>query len=172
MLFWVGNQGNHQNFDPSLLPYKCWLDFHGDEVKRKWNGRLNIFQQNFRDKLMRGASIWLNLPGCPKPRSKIDRNKCFMYILKISLFQYQASIVDMTSENVHRGCHDVLSGHDSLKTRVSKNWLLLYIYFIKLLAPPTSSHGVIVSTIDFWSAGPRFESWLCQISFLIEDTYG
>ena len=64
----------------------------------------------------------------------------------------------MTSENVHRGCHDVLSGHGSLKTRVSKNWLLLYIYFIKLLAPPTSSHGVIVSTIDFWSAGPRFES--------------
>ena len=27
----------------------------------------------------------------------------------------------------------------------------------------------MVSTIDFWSAGPGFKSWLYQISFLIED---
>ena len=26
-LFWVGNQGNHQNFKKLLLPYKCWLIF-------------------------------------------------------------------------------------------------------------------------------------------------
>ena len=23
VLLWAGNQGNHQNFDPSLLKYKC-----------------------------------------------------------------------------------------------------------------------------------------------------
>jgi hypothetical protein len=23
VLFWAENQGNHQNFNPSLLPYKC-----------------------------------------------------------------------------------------------------------------------------------------------------
>ena len=23
VLFWAGNQSNHQNFDPSLLSYKC-----------------------------------------------------------------------------------------------------------------------------------------------------
>ena len=31
LLFWAGNQGNHQNFDPSLLA-KRLTDFHGDEA--------------------------------------------------------------------------------------------------------------------------------------------
>ena len=33
----AGNQGNHQNFDPSLQPKKL-TDFHGDEAKNitKW----------------------------------------------------------------------------------------------------------------------------------------
>ena len=26
-VFWAGNQGIHQNFDKSLLTYKCWLIF-------------------------------------------------------------------------------------------------------------------------------------------------
>ena len=30
LLFWAGNQGNHQNFYPSLLA-KRLTDFHGDE---------------------------------------------------------------------------------------------------------------------------------------------
>ena len=29
----AGNQGNHQNFDPSLLAYKYWLMFMGIEQK-------------------------------------------------------------------------------------------------------------------------------------------
>ena len=32
-LFWAGNQGNHQNFDPSLLAHNCWLVFMGMEQK-------------------------------------------------------------------------------------------------------------------------------------------
>ena len=44
VLFWSGNQGNHQNFDPSLLPKKL-TDFHGDEAikifeKKIQTGRL------------------------------------------------------------------------------------------------------------------------------------
>ena len=36
VLFWTGNQCNHQNFDPSLLFYKCWLIFIGmKQIKRK-----------------------------------------------------------------------------------------------------------------------------------------
>ena len=27
LLFWAGNQSNHQNFDPSLLPKNLWLTF-------------------------------------------------------------------------------------------------------------------------------------------------
>ena len=33
----AGNQGNHQKFVPSLLPYKCWLMFMGIEQKNKEN---------------------------------------------------------------------------------------------------------------------------------------
>ena len=38
LLFWAGNQGNHQNFDPSGLAIQEPLtDFHGDEAKKiKW----------------------------------------------------------------------------------------------------------------------------------------
>ena len=28
------NQGNHQNFDPSLIPQVALSDFHGDEAKK------------------------------------------------------------------------------------------------------------------------------------------
>jgi hypothetical protein len=34
VLFWAGNQDNHQNSDPSLLPKKL-TDFHGDEAKKR-----------------------------------------------------------------------------------------------------------------------------------------
>ena len=34
-VFWAGNQGIHQNFDKSLLTYKCWLIFM--RVKQKKN---------------------------------------------------------------------------------------------------------------------------------------
>ena len=33
LLFWAGDQGNHQNFDPSLLAKKL-TDFHVDEEKK------------------------------------------------------------------------------------------------------------------------------------------
>ena len=33
LLFWAGNQSNHQNFDPSLLPKKLWLIFMGMKQK-------------------------------------------------------------------------------------------------------------------------------------------
>ena len=36
---WAGNQGNHQNFDPSLLPKNLWLVFMG-KAKKFQNGRL------------------------------------------------------------------------------------------------------------------------------------
>ena len=32
---WAGNQGNHQNFDPSLLPKNLWLLFMGLSKKNK-----------------------------------------------------------------------------------------------------------------------------------------
>ena len=34
VLFWAGNQGNHQNFKKSLLSYKCWLIFLGWSKKK------------------------------------------------------------------------------------------------------------------------------------------
>ena len=34
VLFWAGKQGNHQNFDPSMLPKKLWLIFM--EMKQKY----------------------------------------------------------------------------------------------------------------------------------------
>ena len=34
VLFGAGNQGNHQNFDLSLLSYKCWLIFIGMKQKK------------------------------------------------------------------------------------------------------------------------------------------
>ena len=45
VLFWAGNQGNHQNFEKSLLSYKCWLIFVGMKTKKNskkkiQNGRL------------------------------------------------------------------------------------------------------------------------------------
>ena len=33
VLFWAGNQDNHQNFDPSLLPKKLWQTFMGMKQK-------------------------------------------------------------------------------------------------------------------------------------------
>jgi hypothetical protein len=38
VLFWAGNQGSHQNFDPSLLP--TLIDFHRGEAKKIQNGQL------------------------------------------------------------------------------------------------------------------------------------
>ena len=40
VLFGAGNQGNHQNFEKSLLSYECglvlmWTNFHRDEAKKK-----------------------------------------------------------------------------------------------------------------------------------------
>jgi hypothetical protein len=40
VLFGAGNQGNHQNFEKSLLSYKCWLIFIGMKQKQIQNGRL------------------------------------------------------------------------------------------------------------------------------------
>ena len=42
VLFWAGNQGNHQNFDPStiLATQETLTDFHGNEAKKIQNGRL------------------------------------------------------------------------------------------------------------------------------------
>ena len=34
-VFWAGNQGIHQNFDKSLLTYKCWLIFMRMKQKKK-----------------------------------------------------------------------------------------------------------------------------------------
>ena len=36
LLFWNGNQGNHQNFDSSLIvdTQVTLTDFHGDEAKK------------------------------------------------------------------------------------------------------------------------------------------
>ena len=67
VLFWARNQGNHQNFDPSLLSYKCWLIFIGMKQKKiqkkfkknsKWPSQKNwdfqlsqfsiFFHENFR----------------------------------------------------------------------------------------------------------------------------
>ena len=46
-VFWAGNQGIHQNFDKSLLTYKCWLIFMRMKQKKIFffekkiqNGRL------------------------------------------------------------------------------------------------------------------------------------
>ena len=44
VLFWAGNQGDHQNFNPSLLPKKLWLIFMGVKQKKI----LHFFSQNGR----------------------------------------------------------------------------------------------------------------------------
>jgi hypothetical protein len=59
VLFWDGNQGNHQNFDPSILSYKFVLIFMGMKQKKikMANSKklsfsippiLNIFSQKFQ----------------------------------------------------------------------------------------------------------------------------
>ena len=40
VLFWAGNQGNHQNFEKSLLSYKLWHVFMRIKQKKIQNGRL------------------------------------------------------------------------------------------------------------------------------------
>ena len=46
VLFGDGNQSNHQNFDPSLLSYKCWLIFIGMKQKNsKWPTQKNLIFQ-------------------------------------------------------------------------------------------------------------------------------
>ena len=35
VMFLAGNQGNHQNFEKSLLSYKCWLIFIGMKQTKK-----------------------------------------------------------------------------------------------------------------------------------------
>jgi hypothetical protein len=55
LLFWARNQGNHQNFDPSLLLKKL-TDFHRNGAKIFQNGKLKklrfskpqIFKNNSR----------------------------------------------------------------------------------------------------------------------------
>ena len=41
----AGNQGNHQNFEKSLLSYKCWLIFIG--MKQKKGSALQVFDAHF-----------------------------------------------------------------------------------------------------------------------------
>ena len=95
-LFWAGNQGNHQNFDPSLLTYNCWLIFMGMKQKKillkkksKWPTQKSdfffrqfsmFFRENFRDwslgrynKLMRRALVWLNLYGHQTVQRKLKK---------------------------------------------------------------------------------------------------
>ena len=36
LLFWAGNQGDHQNFDPSLLLKETLTYFHGNEAKKSY----------------------------------------------------------------------------------------------------------------------------------------
>ena len=45
VLFCAGNQSNHQNFDPSLVSYKCWLIFIGMKQKNQnsWLKKTEIF---------------------------------------------------------------------------------------------------------------------------------
>ena len=67
VLFWAGNQGNHQNFDPSLLAYKAKVSFEKNKniffrkikkanKKNHFAGLpiLNIFWQEFH-----GLVVWL-----------------------------------------------------------------------------------------------------------------
>ena len=44
MWFLAGNQGNHQNFDPSLLTNKLWDVFMGMKQKKNQSGRLKKSQ--------------------------------------------------------------------------------------------------------------------------------
>jgi hypothetical protein len=55
LLFWAGNQGNHQNVFSSLLTKKLWLIFMGMKQKKKFQKKfqkippiLNILLKNFR----------------------------------------------------------------------------------------------------------------------------
>ena len=63
---WVGNQGNHHNFDPSLLPKNLWLLFVGLSKKKFQNGWLKkntffktINSQYFFAKLS-GIGPWIS----------------------------------------------------------------------------------------------------------------
>ena len=53
VLFWAGNQGNHQNVDPSLLSNKLWLFFMKMKQKKiffwknsKWPTQKKVIFQN------------------------------------------------------------------------------------------------------------------------------
>ena len=60
VMFWVGNQGNHQNFDPSLLPKKrrmIIMEMKKKKLKKKiQNGRL-------KKKFFKTANFQYDYPG-------------------------------------------------------------------------------------------------------------
>ena len=77
VLFWAENQGNHQHFDPSLLPKKLWLTFMGmkKKIEKKFQlKKTEIFNsansQYFSRKLMWRALMWLNVYGRQAVRRK------------------------------------------------------------------------------------------------------
>ena len=41
-VFWAGNQGIHQNFDKSLLTYKCWLIFMRMKQNFFWKKKIKM----------------------------------------------------------------------------------------------------------------------------------
>ena len=49
VLFWAINQGNHQNFDPTMLTKKL---FHGAEAKKSEKKNLKIFSKMATSKKM------------------------------------------------------------------------------------------------------------------------
>ena len=74
VLFGAGNQDNHQNFDLSLLSYKCWLILNINFAKileiGTWVSRINWCKDT---NSMQRASMWLNLYGCQGVRCKLKK---------------------------------------------------------------------------------------------------
>ena len=87
-LFWADKQGNHQDFDPSLLTYKCWLIFTGmnpcenhphenQSIFVGWQGWLPWFpaQDIIRGPIIVGRKkILPDLPAC---RGSLNTNYTF-----------------------------------------------------------------------------------------------
>ena len=49
VLFWAGNQGNHLNFDTSLLPKKLWLIFMGMKQKKIFFWKIKFKMANSKN---------------------------------------------------------------------------------------------------------------------------
>ena len=64
LLFWVGKQNNHQNFDPSLLPKKLWLIFMRMKHKKVFLEKKKIKMADSK-KLYTLHVISLNVTGNP-----------------------------------------------------------------------------------------------------------